>query len=438
MRRESVFAVVLVCVAVVCAQTTTPHEVTSLPGFSKPLLERSWTGFLSTNSSNGGSGGGNGSLFYWYYESRGSPATDPLILWVQGGPGCSSELGMLGELGPYHLLKDLTLTVNPYSWNTRANLLFIDQPVGTGFSIAQPNAQTPTDMVEVGQQLAAALDNFYALHPELNGRAFYLSAESYGGKFIPYTATQLLLNANPAINVKGLMIGDGWTAPLTQTGTVGVQAFQLGLIDENELSSYTQMLAQCTALVQAEDWAQAQVFCDAMDTFVVNASGGINIDDVRQFGGDDKDTRLTQWLNAAAVQQALGLPFVNANAWAECSGAVAAALATDEMKDAVQLLPNLLANTRVMLYNGNFDLNCGVTGTEAYLQAMQWPGLSAYKAAPKQQWRYAATNATAGYVRQALTLTQVVVMHAGHMVPKTQPAHSYDMITRFINQQPWD
>ena len=72
-------------------------------------------------------------LFYWFFESRGDPATDPLILWMTGGPGCSGMLALMVENGPYKVTSDGELSLNPYSWNEKANILFIDQPVGTGF-----------------------------------------------------------------------------------------------------------------------------------------------------------------------------------------------------------------------------------------------------------------------------------------------------------------
>ena len=69
--------------------------------------------------------------FYWFFESRSDPANDPLIIWLTGGPGCSSTLALLGENGPCSVNDDATGTVtNPYSWNSKANILWLDQPVG--------------------------------------------------------------------------------------------------------------------------------------------------------------------------------------------------------------------------------------------------------------------------------------------------------------------
>jgi len=82
------------------------------------LNETYYTGFLPIEN--------KGTLFYWWFESRNVPASDPLVIWLTGGPGCSSELALFEENGPYKINQNLTLTTNPYSWNNFANLLYVD------------------------------------------------------------------------------------------------------------------------------------------------------------------------------------------------------------------------------------------------------------------------------------------------------------------------
>ncbi len=75
----------------------------------------------------------NGHLFYWYFEAETKPETAPLLIWLNGGPGCSSMDGLFLELGPFRVVNDKgAVETNPYSWHKVANMLFIDQPVGTG------------------------------------------------------------------------------------------------------------------------------------------------------------------------------------------------------------------------------------------------------------------------------------------------------------------
>ena len=102
-------------------------KVTSLPGYhGEDLCWDHYAGYLDASKDH--------QLFYWYHEATVSPEEKPLVLWLNGGPGCSSLGGMFTELGPFVLDKDLTVTLNPFSFNVAANLLFIEQPAGVGFS----------------------------------------------------------------------------------------------------------------------------------------------------------------------------------------------------------------------------------------------------------------------------------------------------------------
>lgn len=92
------------------------------------LNETYTTGFINIETTS--------DIFYWHFESRSEPSTDPLVFWLTGGPGCSSMLALFTENGPYFINDDLTLRKNDNSWNNNANVVFVDQPVGTGFSQA--------------------------------------------------------------------------------------------------------------------------------------------------------------------------------------------------------------------------------------------------------------------------------------------------------------
>ena len=115
-------------------------------------------------------------LFYWFFESRSTPASDPVVLWLTGGPGCSSEVALFGENGPCKVSPDGTnTTLNPFSWNTRANLLFVDQPVGTGFSYGSARDH---DEVGVADDMYSFLEAFFTAHPDLRSNDFYIFGES--------------------------------------------------------------------------------------------------------------------------------------------------------------------------------------------------------------------------------------------------------------------
>lgn len=106
-------------------------------------------------------------IFYWWFESRSDPKNDPVVLWLTGGPGCASEIALFYENGPYKFEEDgVTLKTNPSSWNSNANLIYVDQPVGTGFSHANPLHHV-TNEDEISENMATFLIRFLEKYPQL-------------------------------------------------------------------------------------------------------------------------------------------------------------------------------------------------------------------------------------------------------------------------------
>lgn len=114
------------------------------------------------------------------FEARNNPTTAPLATWFNGGPGCSSMIGLFQENGPCHFVNgETTPSLNPYSWNNYANMLYIDQPIGVGFSYGtDPVTSTVTAAPFVWKFIQA----FYAQFPQYENRDFGIWTESYGGR----------------------------------------------------------------------------------------------------------------------------------------------------------------------------------------------------------------------------------------------------------------
>ena len=109
-------------------------EILSLPGTAGLSFSfRHFSGYLSIP---GTSSKHSKQMHYWFVESMNNPATDPIAFWTNGGPGCSGLIGFFTEQGPFRPLKNMSLTLNQYSWNRIANIVFIESPTGVGFSFS--------------------------------------------------------------------------------------------------------------------------------------------------------------------------------------------------------------------------------------------------------------------------------------------------------------
>ena len=134
-------------------------------------------------------------LYFLMAESRNDPATDPLIIWLQGGPGCSSMLGIYTENGPFNYryessdpMDPFRLDHNPYSWNNNANVMYVDQPLGTGFSFSDTTRWSEDGITD---DFTTFLHNFMVKYPEFQGRELFITGESYAGHYIPNIARQI-------------------------------------------------------------------------------------------------------------------------------------------------------------------------------------------------------------------------------------------------------
>eukprot|EP01094_Clydonella_sp_ATCC50884_P000117 TRINITY_DN10098_c0_g1_i1.p1 TRINITY_DN10098_c0_g1~~TRINITY_DN10098_c0_g1_i1.p1 ORF type:complete len:510 (+),score=147.87 TRINITY_DN10098_c0_g1_i1:63-1592(+) len=209
----------LVVVALLAAHATaasTPRadaKITSLPGLAQMPSFDMYSGYVSLPKS-------TKNIFYWFVESAGNPAEDPVMLWLQGGPGCSDfGDGFLQENGPFRTTiidastQQVGLEPAFYSWNKKANMLYIDSPCGVGFSYG--SGATDNHNTDNGTAIDSYtfLQAWFDIYSEYKANPFWITGESYGGMYIPTLAYQVLTNTSApylATNLKkgGLMLGN--------------------------------------------------------------------------------------------------------------------------------------------------------------------------------------------------------------------------------------
>uniref|UniRef100_A0A914WI63 Uncharacterized protein n=1 Tax=Plectus sambesii TaxID=2011161 RepID=A0A914WI63_9BILA len=211
-------------------------QIVSLPGLTYDVQFKQYSGYLQ------GTTGVN--LHYWLVESQSAtPSTDPLILWLNGGPGCSSVKGLIKELGPFHPNPDgVTLFENVYSWNKKANVLFVEMPKNTGFSFQNTSLNNGTTYNDetTGADTLAAVKDFFDSYPEYRTRDFYVMGVSYGGVYVPLL-TNLLIKEIQAgrltANLVGIAIGNGQLKVTQIINSNMVLLYAHGLIGKDDWDS---------------------------------------------------------------------------------------------------------------------------------------------------------------------------------------------------------
>ncbi|XP_063225186.1 venom serine carboxypeptidase-like [Bacillus rossius redtenbacheri] len=393
----------------------------------------SYSGYLTVNKNL------NSNLFFWFFPAEVKAATAPVLLWLQGGPGASSLFGLFGENGPFYVSKRNTLKRRKYAWTSSNSVIYIDNPVGTGFSFTESDDGYARNETAVGEDLYCALQQFFRLFPELQKNDFYITGESYAGKYIPalgYAIHTKNPNATLKINMQGMAIGNGLSDPENML-LYGDYLYQLGLIDLNARDLFHQKEALTRKYIQARQWKKAfQVFDTLLNgdlsqngTLFSNLTGlksyyNYVSADGRRRGGDSD-----LYVQGAAVRRALhvgGRPYNDGRA-------VERHLEEDVMRSVRPWVEELLEHHRIVTYNGQLDVIVAYPLTLGYLQALRWSASPAYRTAPRYQWHVG--RELAGYVKHAGHLTEVLVRDAGHMVPADQPRWALDLITRFTSEK---
>ncbi|MED6175296.1 hypothetical protein PIB30_077072 [Stylosanthes scabra] len=381
-------------------------------------------------------------MFYAFYEAQSSTlplSKTPLLIWLSGGPGSSSMTTNLNAVGPWLLTESLTLEPNPGAWNKLFGLLFLDNPIGTGFSIASSPQEIPTDLEGVAKHLYVAITRFLRLDPVYKHRPIYIVGQSYGGRYPTTTANFILkrnaeLHPSQRMNLVGVAIGDGLIEPLTQIATIPTNAYYVGLINEKQKSELEKDELEVVRLTQIQNWNEADTEWTSVKEQIQNMVGWDSLSDFTLRGNLVNYLAWdTQFLNMAEVKKALGVnqSFV----FEPKSSEVRTALQADIMKSVKFRVEELLRinTTRVLLYQGQYDLLAGPVQTDAWVKTMKWEGLEDFQNAERKIWK--VNGELAGYVQQWESLTSVVVLGAGHAVPLGQPVNAQAMIQDWVLQR---
>ncbi|KAL6967161.1 Protein cbp3, mitochondrial [Sarracenia purpurea var. burkii] len=187
-------------------------------------------------------------MFYFFFESR-KNKSDPVVIWLTGGPGCSSSLALFYENGPFQIANNLSLLWNDFGWDQASNLIYVDQPTGTGFSYSPNIKDIRHNEHGVSNDLYSFLQEFFKHHPQYANNDFYITGESYAGHYIPAFAARVH-RVNKAgkgifVNLKGFAIGNGLTNPEIQYKAYLDFALDMKLIKQSDYVDISKSVPLC-------------------------------------------------------------------------------------------------------------------------------------------------------------------------------------------------
>jgi carboxypeptidase C (cathepsin A) len=398
-----------------------------------------YAGYITMNPLTGSS------LFYWLFESIGGNITAdsrPLIIWVEGGPGCSGSITMLWEG-----ISPLTVNSNPipartnpaYTWGTSYHIISIDFPYGAGYSFANSEGDNKNSTQAATYYLWRCLYKLNAKYPTWfsNNRPVFIFGSSYGGHWVPGLAWNVLqqngLFPGFYVNLTGIGIGDGWVDPASQTQTYANYAYSTSLMNSNQLSivNYYQNLV-ATQLSQGQWFQAANNWGNILGAFG-GFSSNANIYNVR-FYGDYNEDNFDRFMNDESTKEMLHV-YPNSQ-FASCNQTVYNYYTQDIMNSSIVFLPYILAQgVKVIMYNGQDDFIVNSPGVENMMAAIDWPYALEFINSERMSW--VVNGQQAGYVQTSNNLTYVQILDAGHMTAYDQPVNVKNMVETFINGTSW-
>jgi carboxypeptidase C (cathepsin A) len=446
-------------------------EVKNLPGAENLQLNfRQFSGYLPVTATK--------NLHYWFVESQSAPATDPIAFWTNGGPGCSGLLGFMTEQGPLRPNKDMTLSLNPHSWNTIANMVFIEAPCGVGFSYSsdESGADYKTDDTQTAEDNFALLQQFFTRFPQYRTNDLYITSESYGGHYMPTLAKQIVdrnaAGKDPLLNFKGFAVGNPATTfysaiPAGLDTYWGHQLISKPLWDRYQeecitnknftkcedlfLAMYAEVgnlnpyaldypvcledsprkagRAQRTWFLNHQLAAMHAEYSGVHDQGLQNIRKAIvGLEPVSDYEPCASDY-MTTYLNKAEVKAAL---HVNSDVeWRDCSRTIR----YNQLDGAKSMVPiyKYLIDKRfglnILVYSGDDDEVCATIGTQSWIWDMGYH----VEGRRWQQW-LTTDGQTAGYLTKFRNtkLAFATVHGAGHEVPAYKPQAALELFAHYI------
>ncbi|OIT02822.1 PREDICTED: serine carboxypeptidase-like 45 [Nicotiana attenuata] len=426
-----------------------PDKIILLPGQPQVGFQQ-FSGYVTVDDKK------QRSLFYYFVEAEINPASKPLVLWLNGGPGCSSlGVGAFSENGPFRP-NGQVLVKNEYSWNKEANMLYLESPIGVGFSYS-----TNTSSYETVNDETTARDNVVFLQswfdkfPQYRNSNLFLTGESYAGHYVPQLAKLMIeLNQKKKLfNLKGVALGNPVLEFATDFNSRAEYFWSHGLISDSTYRMFTSfcnysryvseyyrdnvspMCSKVMSLVSRETSKFVDKYDVTLDVCLSSVLSQSKIISPQENADAEKidvciDDKTVNYLNRQDVRRALHARLVGVRRWDVCSNILDYQLL--DIETPTISIVGLLVKERipVLIYSGDQDSVVPLTGSRTVVhQLAKRMGLNT--TVPYRVW-FAGQQVGGWTIVYDNILSFATVRGAAHEVPFSQPERSLVLFKSFL------
>jgi len=440
-------------------QVECADRITSLPGMEQLPSFDMYSGYLSPS--------GSKKLHYWFVQSQSDPVNDPVVVWFNGGPGCSSMEGFMAEHGPLHLNEDDTISLNPNAWNQKANMIYLEAPVGVGYSEAAPEEMETINDDTTSSDNRDAIKDFFTKFPAFLKNGIYISGESYAGIYVPTLIAKIVDDPVLHPHFKGAAIGNGLYSWEKNQNSMMFFAKYHGLISTSAWNGLLKHCCidghpdQCDFFNFDNSECETQVnqileltWSGGLDVYNLydECAGGISQQNFKRTlvkNGNlsfeveanslmrslhsappcTNDTAMETYFNNPDVKRALHVDLDKE--WTLCNEELGYETQVQDVSEYIKHALDMKKDARILLFAGDVDMACNFLGGEEFVDALGLPMTQEY-----DEWSYMAADNTrqvGGWCKKYPRLTWATVKGAGHMVPTDMPIPAYEMFQAFLD-----
>ncbi|KAM0962288.1 hypothetical protein ACFX2I_021430 [Malus domestica] len=418
-------------------------RITGLPG-QPPVGFQQYSGYVTVDEKK------QKALFYYLAEAEIDPASKPLVLWLNGGPGCSSlGVGAFSENGPFRPQGEV-LVRNEHSWNTEANMLYLETPIGVGFSYS-----TDTSSYEARDNLLF-LQKWLEKFPQYRNRSLYITGESYAGHYVPQLAELMLqFKKEYHFNLKGIALGNPVLEFATDFNSRAEFFWSHGLISDSTYNMFTSVcnysryvseyyrgsLSPICARVMSQVSTETSKFVDKYDvtldvciSSVFSQSKALLPQEVADTIDVCVEDEIVNYLNRPDVQKALHARLVGVRQWAVCS-TILDYQHLDVEIPTITIIGNLIkAGIPVLVYSGDQDSVIPLTGSRKLVNGLA-EQLRLSTTVPYRVWF--GGQQVGGWTQvYGNMLSFATIRGASHEAPFSQPERSLVLFKSFLEGRP--
>ncbi|KAL2320637.1 hypothetical protein Fmac_029606 [Flemingia macrophylla] len=441
--------VVLAQTLVTVSSLPEADRINSLPGQPQVKFQQ-YSGYIWVDDQN------QRALFYYFVQAEEHPASKPLVLWLNGGPGCSSiGVGAFAEHGPFRPTDNNALEKNDYSWNREANILYLESPAGVGFSYSSNKSfyALVTDEITARDNLVF-LERWFAKFPEYSDNEFFITGESYGGHYVPQLA-QLIIQTKTKFNFKGIAIGNPLLEFNIDFNSRSEFFWSHGLISDSTYEVLTKVCnySSIRRLIQNGNlrgvcerankllYTEISKYIDEYDVTLDVCLSSVNqqayvLNQLQETQKIDVciGDKVTAYLNRKEVQEALHGSLVGVANWSTCSDVLHYDYQNLEIPT-IPILGSLVkSGIRVLVYSGDQDSVIPLISSRSLVNGLAKEiGVNttvAYRA-------WFEGKQVAGWTQvYGDILSYATIRGASHEAPFSQPQRSLVLFTAFLEGKP--